>query len=157
MKWPELLLGGYCLYALWKGYQKGLVGVLLDWVGLFLALGLVYALFTGGTAFLEKFLPPAIIRDGGKALAILLVVVVVRVGLWALSKASGWMACKIGLETPYRLLGAFLQVGQGLVLWSVLATWMVGFEGGEAWFRKLWPWTGWLWLECGRGIIALLP
>lgn len=66
MKWPEILLGVYVLYALWKGYQKGLVGVLLDWVGLLLALALVYALFSGGTAFLEKLVPPAMIRDGGK-------------------------------------------------------------------------------------------
>jgi uncharacterized membrane protein required for colicin V production len=157
MKWPEILLGVLGLYAFWKGYQKGLVGVLLDWVGLLLALALVYALFSGGTAFLEKLVPPAMIREGGKALALLLVVVAVRVGLWALSKASGWMARKIGLELPYRILGAFLQVGQGLVIWSVLAAWIAGFEGGEVWFRKMWPWTGWLWLEWGRGLLAFFP
>jgi len=157
MKWPEILLGVYVLYALWKGYHKGLVGVLLDWVGFLLALVLVYALFAGGTAILERFLPPAMIREGGKALALLLVVVAVRVGFWALSKASGWMARKIGLELPYRLLGAFLQVLQGLALWSVLAAWIAGFEGGEIWFRKMWPWSGWLWLESGRALLAVFP
>ncbi|MFM9060827.1 MAG: hypothetical protein ACKOQP_04080, partial [Bacteroidota bacterium] len=80
MNWPEILLGACGAYALWKGYQKGLVGVVLEWVGFGLALALVYALFAGGTAFLEKIMPPALVQEGGKALALLLIFVAVRIG-----------------------------------------------------------------------------
>ncbi|MFM7496984.1 MAG: CvpA family protein [Bacteroidota bacterium] len=157
MNWPEILLGACGAYALWKGYQKGLVGVVLEWVGFGLALALVYALFAGGTAFLEKIMPPALVQEGGKALALLLIFVAVRIGIWALTKATHWMAQKIGMETPYRLTGALLQLGQFLVLWSVVATWIAGFDGGEAWFLRIWPWSGSPCLALGRGFLAFLP
>lgn len=157
MNWPEILLGAYGAYTLWKGYQRGLVGVLLEWVGLGLALALVYALFLGGNAFMEKIVPPALLQGSGKAMAVLLIFVVVRVGIWALTKATNWMARTIGMETPYRVMGAILQLGQFLVIWAVVATWIAGFEGGDTWFLSMWPYSGPFCLAFGRGFLAFLP
>jgi hypothetical protein len=90
-------------------------------------------------------------------MAVLLIFVAVRVGIWALTKATNWMAQTIGMETPYRLMGAILQLGQFLVIWAVVATWIAGFEGGASWFLSMWPYSGPFCLAFGRGFLAFLP
>ena len=147
------LLEGICalglLWSIWKGYQEGLFGVLLQWFGLAFSLALVGLMHQ--SASWQVWARDISGTDQGSWVQWGLLVGIllgVQLVLMALNALISKFFKIIGLETAYRWGGAMLALLKWVVILSLVFHLIAQIPGGSSVLKSKFPWSA-------AGLIAM--
>lgn len=153
------LIEGFCamglLWSMWKGYRDGLLGVLIQWFGLFLSLGLLWWLHQS-TWWSNGDSPGVGLEAGswGKWGLMVGVLIGVQLLLIALKAMINRFFEAIGLGMAYRWGGAILELFKWVVILSLTFYLVSQVPRGLSLLKDAFPWSAdWL-LGIGKIIWA---
>lgn len=141
MWFPEAFVTLWLLWQAWRGYRRGLVGVLGAWLGFWVGWGVLFWLFSGGGwNRLTGFFPG--MESASMRLAVSLGILIgVQVVFYLLQAFFLKASEQLGVEAPYRWTGVVLQVG---LWWCILGVAVyglgqtaVGVEATGVWLPRV--------------------
>lgn len=144
------------LWSAWKGYREGLFGVLIQWLGFILSLGLVWWLYhatwwqnwnSAGTGA-----DPQSWDKWGLLVGVLIGVQLLLVVLKALINR---FFEAIGLGMAYRWGGAVLELMKWVVILSLIFYLISQGPGGLRLLKGAFPWSAEVWLGIGEFVWAI--
>lgn len=150
------LMDGICvlvlIWSIWKGYREGLFGVLFQWFGLFISLGMVWLIYQ--TAWWQSWgtLQPGSEGSWTKWGLLIGVLVGTQVVLMVFKSVVEAFFKSIGLGMAYRLAGAIFQGMKWVVIISLMVFLWAQMPGGSPAVKSALPVSGQWWLSVGRFI-----